>query len=206
MNFRVLLEFWRFAASFVFCMLVLSCANVAAATDTNPIGLNGFVVSGVALGMQFEQVLKIYPTSVVENRVTKCYSKGRPISLPELTRRIVRYKDDEGELTMSFEPPFVGGRLSRIDYDRALISSKFDTRNLLDELVAQYGSPDRILHRRKMEPAGRIVGFEWHNTNAATLRVVLRNNHHNASDNLQLTFLAIAPSRKLQLNRRTSCP
>ena len=97
---------------------------------------------------------------------------------------------------MNFEPPYAGGKLSRIHFDRAVDASKFDIRKLLDTLSMRYGAYDRILHRRKMEPAGRIVGFEWRSADGATLRVVLRNDHRNNSESLRLSFLARSPVLK----------
>ncbi len=198
MNRHALLELRRLTVCLVLFMLMFGSAIAPAANASDHISQNGFVVSDVALGMRLEQVLKIYPTSVVERKVANRYRCGQRINLPELTRRVLRYKDDEGELTMSFEPPVSGGGLSRIHYEHSIDQSNLDTRTVIDGLISQYGPYDRVLYRRKMEPAGRIVGFDWYSSNGATLRVVLRDNHHKSSDSLSLSFLARSTSRKTQ--------
>ena len=133
-----------------------------------------FGVAGVSLGMEIEQVLKIYPAAKIERPPANCYSYGQAISIPTLTRRILRHHDSNGNLTLDFAPPSAGGKLSRVHYDRPVKLSPTEIRTLIERFSAHYGAYDRILRRRKMEPAGRIVGFEWQRVDGATLRVTLR--------------------------------
>lgn len=198
MSYHALPEFRQFAQFSVLLISMLNSANVVAANDTNSTSHNSFVICNVALGMPLEQVLKIYPVSIVEQEASNRNQNGQVTSLPELTPRVLRYKGDADELTMSFEPSATGGWLSRIKYEHALDPSNLNVRSLIDGLISEYGPYDRVLYRRKMEPAGRIVGFDWYSGDGATLRIVLRNNHHKSGDNLSLNFLARVTSRKTQ--------
>ncbi len=178
--------------------LALLCWGMAGSTfagksDRSEQSPNPFAVAGVALGMDFESALKIYPSAIVERQAANCYSYGQAIRAPTLTRRVLRHRSDRGDLTLNFEPPRVGGRLSRIHYDRPVDPSGAGVRELLDRLLTLYGPHDRVLHRRKMEPAGRIVGFEWQGTDGASLRVVLRNDYANGGDNIRLSVFAKSP-------------
>lgn len=172
--------------------LGIAMTSPPAVAETNDAGRNqaGFAVAGVALGMDFESVLKVYPTARIERAVVNCYNFGRPVSVPVHTRRTLRHRYKAGLLTLDFEPQSAGGGLSRLHYDLGFEPSAGGIRKLLDRFLAQYGPYDRILHRRKMEPAGRIVGFEWHNADGATLRVVLRRDYDNGSGGIRLSILA----------------
>lgn len=193
MNCHALLEVRRIVVPLLFCLMVSGPAVAGPAESGDQRSQDGFAVVGVTLGMGIEHVLKIYPAAKIEREAANCYSYGRAISVPELTRRVLRYNDDEGDLTMNFEPPHAGGRLSRIHYDRSVNPATFDIGELIGRLSTRYGAYDRILHRRKMEPAGRIVGFEWRSADGTTLRVVLRNDYRDSGDSLRLSFLARVP-------------
>ena len=77
---------------------MVSSPATAGVTDSNDRrNLIGFGVDGVVLGMGIERVLKIYPEAKTEPEAANCYSYGRAIRVPELTRRILRYQDDIGD-------------------------------------------------------------------------------------------------------------
>ncbi|MDH3740815.1 MAG: hypothetical protein OER56_04385 [Hyphomicrobiales bacterium] len=177
--------------------LVLWLASTSASAGEK----HTFAVAGVALGMDYERVRTIYPASEVEEQAANCYRYGSAVRDPSMTRRVLRHRGYAGVLTMTFASPRRGGRLLRIHYDRRVDPSGFEARQLLDGLTTQYGAYDRILHRRKMEPAGRIIGFEWLKPGGASLRVILRNDHHAGPDALHLSFLARSAVRKPQSGR-----
>ena len=182
--------------------LALTDPIAALQGDENEPDQLGFAIGGIALGMDFESVLKIFPTATAERAVANCYDYGRAVSVPARTRRTLLHRDNAGTLTLSFEPPNAGGRLSRIHLDRPVYPSTGGIQKLLDRLLARYGPYDQILHRRKMEPAGRIVGFEWYNVDGATLRAVLRNIYDNGSHGIHLSILARSNVQASPPNRR----
>jgi len=188
---------------------VLAAPTVADEEESNHRSQRGFTVAGVALGMEFGSVVALYPAAKIDDEAANCYSYGRRINIPALTRHVLRHHDDIGDLTLRFAPPSDGGRLSGIHYDRPVDRSTLSIRELVDDLSARYGPYDRILHRRKMEPAGRIVGFEWLRSDGATLRAVLRQDFGNGSDEIRMTLLArstAAASRPARRTVSTSCP
>jgi len=148
-----------------------------------------FVVAKVVLGMNLENVLNIYPTAIIEKQEINCYSYGRAIRVPALTRQTLRIRNEEDILTLDFEPSGIGGRLYRVHYDRAIDLTENGVVELVDRFAKQHGRYDRILHRRKMEPAGRIVGFEWQNVTGDTLRIELRQEYNDGKAQMRLSTL-----------------
>lgn len=184
---------WQTGAQLLIC-LALSGPVTADGADTG----NGhmprpFKVEKAALGMTIGRVLEIYPDAEITLAEPSCFHLGNPIRVPQLTSRIVRRKSEVGEMVMRFDPPIRGGRLSRILLDRPVDRSTFDIDAVVTRLSGAYGVYDRILFRRKMEPAGRIVGFEWRKGSGATLRVELRNDFSSPARSLRLSILARSP-------------
>lgn len=157
---------------------------------------SSFAVAGVELGMGFERVRDIYPVSEIKEQAANCYRYGVAIKDVSTARRVLLQRTDAGVLAMTFASPRRGGKLTRIHYDRRVDPANFKFRELLTRLTARYGSHDRVLHRRKMEPAGRIIGFEWQGRDGASLRVVVRNDHHISPAAVRLSFLARTMVRK----------
>lgn len=117
-----------------------------------------YVVAGVALGMDFENVRQIHPA----------------IKAPKVASRDIRLGFERGVLTLTFGSQRFGGKLTRIKLNRPVDPTTTQARRLLEHFVSRYGPYDRILYRRKMEPAGRIIGFEWKILDKSSLRVILR--------------------------------
>ncbi|MGH1478832.1 MAG: hypothetical protein ACRBM6_08945 [Geminicoccales bacterium] len=174
---------------FLLCLIV-SGRSAADGGDRSNRTQAEFSAAEVALGMDIEQVLKIYPDAKIERPVANCYSYGRAISIPALTRHILRHHDNNGNLTLGFAPAQAGGKLDRIHYDRPVSLSPAEIRTLIERLSVRYGPYDRILRRRKMEPAGRIVGFEWQRVDGATMRVVLRHDFGHGGNAMRLNVVA----------------
>lgn len=173
-----------------FMLCLIASGRSAADVDHRNQTAAEFGIAGVALGMDIEQVLNIYPAAKIERPVANCYSYGQAISIPGLTRRILRHHDRNGNLTLDFAPPNAGGKLAQVYYDRPISLSPAEIRKLIERLSTRYGPYDRILRRRKMEPAGRIVGFEWLRVDGATLRVVLRHDFGHGDDSMRLNVVA----------------
>lgn len=160
----------------VLCILLLrdQPAQADGAADTG----FGFTVAGLKLGLDLEGVRRIHPA----------------IPAPVASTREIHKRLKDGMLTLSFGPERHGGRLIRIQHDRPVGAPAQGPRRLLDRLIAQYGPYERILYRRKMEPAGRITGFEWRRPDLTTLRVILRNDAD--SNSLRLNILVSVPTRQ----------
>lgn len=174
-----------------FFMLCLTVSGRSAAdVDRGNQTAAEFGIAGVALGMDIEQVQKIYPAAKIERPAANCYSYGQAISIPALTRRILRHHDSNSNLTLDFAPPRAGGKLTQVHYDRPVNLSPVDIRTLIERFSARYGPYDHILRRRKMEPAGRIVGFEWQRVDGAILRVTLRHEFGRGGDSMRLNVVA----------------
>lgn len=165
---------------------------------------SGFSVAGVALGTDFDSAFKIHPTASVQREVASCYNFGQAIILR--AHQTLRIQESSSVLTLDFEPSGAASRLYRIHYDRIIDRSADDVRVLLDGLSARYGPHSRKLYRRKMEPAGRIVGFEWQQHDGATLRAELRREYRNGSDDIHLSLLARLPVSGPDRFRHTKSP
>lgn len=196
MNCHAQPEVRRTATRFLFLMVMSGPAFAGVSDNAEHRASDAFAVEGVALRMKLERVLKIYPTAKINPEVANCHRNGRAMKIPELSRHVIRHTVKQGDLTMDFEPAYAGSRLSRIYYDRPVDVSKFDLRGLLNRLLMQYGAYDQVLHRRKMEPAGRIIAYEWRSIDGASLRVALRNDYRANSSHLRLSFLARLPASK----------
>lgn len=190
MNFHAQPEVRRTASWLLFLVVMSGPAFAGVSDNAEYRASNAFAVEDVALGMKTERVLQIYPTAKINPEVANCHRNGRAINVPEMTKRVIRHTVEKGDLTMRFDPPYAGGRLSRIYFDRSVELSSFDFRELLNRLIARYGGYERVLHRRKMEPAGRLAGYEWRGADGATLRVELRNDYRSEDNYLRLSFLA----------------
>ncbi len=177
-------------ARLLFCLIL----PVQVAADV--VGISGdrapgdFEIKGVALGMDLKRVLEIYPEARISRTEADCYRFGQPIRVPELTSHIVRVKRQSGDLVMHFDSSSRGGGLSRIRLDQPVDPLTFKIDAVVERLTTHYGAYDRVLLRRKMEPAGRDIGFEWRRENRATLRIELRNDYSYPADSLRLSFLA----------------
>lgn len=180
----------RLVIGFFLLCLIVSGRSAADGVDRSNRTQAEFGAAEVVLGMDIEQVLKIYPAAKIERPAANCYSYGRAISIPALTRRVLRHHDDNGNLTLDFAPAQAGGKLDRIHYDRPGSLPLAEIRTLIERLSERYGPYDSILRRRKMEPAGRIVGFEWQRVDGATLRAVLRHDFGRGGDAMRLNIVA----------------
>ena len=72
-------------------------------------------------------------------------------------------------------------RLTELKRVETVDPQEVEWRGLRDWVVQQYGPYSRLLLRRKMEPAGRIVGFEWSYGDEHYLSVVVQEDHHGSS-------------------------
>ena len=187
---------WLVAGTLLFCLAV---TNASAGAD------DAYGVAGVELGMDYSRVRGIYPASEIKTQAANCYRFGKAVKDLMATRRVLRQHADDSVLTMSFASPRRGGRLIRIHHDRRVDPANFDLRGLLQRLTARYGGHDRILHRRKMEPAGRIIGFQWHKMDGTRLRMVLRHDHHSNPQSYRLSILATAKVPGPQPDHRPIC-
>jgi len=167
---------------------------------------SSFTIASVTLGMDFDSAFKIYPTASVQREVANCYNFGRAIILPARTHHTLRIQENSDVLTLDFEPSGAGSRLHRILYDRVIERSTVDVQLLLDGLSTRYGPHARTLYRRKMEPAGRIIGFEWQQHDGTTLRAELRREYSNGGDDIRLSLLARLPVSGPNRVRHTQPP
>ncbi len=163
-----------------------------------------YAVADVTLGMDIDRVLKIYPSAQTDARVPNCYRYGKAVWDTSVAGPILRHRDEVSELTLGFTSSRNHNRLIRIVYDRRVDPAKFDFRALLGKLTKQYGPYDRILHRRKMEPAGRVIGYLWQSPGYASLRVVLHEDFRTPSDRYRLSFLARTEAATRKQTRCTS--
>ncbi len=118
-----------------------------------------------------------------------------------LTINTLQHNEEKGDLVMKFAPVHLGARLSHIFYDRPVSKEKFNMRRFVGDLTEKYGPYNQILYRRKMEPAGRIIGFEWRNTEGATLRVELRNDYRSDGSDTRLSVLARLGNSRLRSSK-----
>ncbi len=155
---------------------------------------DSFLDTAITLGMDIDSALKIYPSATIEVMTSGCYGSGKALGDGATTRRILRFRDEVSQLELDFAPFRNGGRLVRIDYNRRVDLATIDLPILLEQFTRRYGPHDRILYRRKMEPAGRIVGFEWQTGDNGNLRLVLREDFRSNNDRHLLSIVArIAP-------------
>lgn len=184
---------------------VLLIVGIAASTAiAAKVRNDSFAIADVTLGMDLDSVLKVYPSATIEIKAPGCYSYGKAVGDRAMSGRVLRHRDGISELAVRFAAFRNGGRTVRIDYDRRLDPEKFDFRKLLERLTKRYGPHDRVLHRRKMEPAGRVIGFEWQTGDHASLRVVLHEDFRSSTDRYRLSFLARSGAVEPRATRCTS--
>ena len=149
-----------------------------------------FSVAGISLGIDHASVLKMYPNAETEGVAASCYKHGKAIERPVLTKTTLSQRLDKGRLLVEIEPALQGGRVSKILYEHTFDAWEVEISKMLDHLTARFGPFDRKLYRRKMEPAGRIIGFEWRHNDGSSLRVVWRRDHANGNLNTVVSYLA----------------
>ena len=189
-HFHPLPGFRIFVASIFLCLSAHGTSSADLTNANNARSQRDFAIAHVALGIRFEEVLTVYPNAQPERAAPNCHRFGQPIWLPERTPRVVRHNIRSENLALHFDAPAEGGKLNRIEYDRPVDPTTFNIRTFIDRLKSRYGPYDWQLLRRKMEPAGRVIGFEWRQLGRATLRVELREDHSEDDNYFRLKSLA----------------
>ena len=183
---------WLFPALLSFAIAVSAIGPASASSDE-------FLDAGVVLEMRIEKVLEIYPAARLEVIQPACYSYGRALGGAATVPRILRHRDEISMLELNFGSLDDGGQLFRIAYERRVDPSVFDFSSLVEKLTRQYGPHTRVLHRRKMEPAGRIAGLEWRTVDGVSLRLVLQEDFRSAHDRHRISL--VARSEKISTGR-----
>jgi hypothetical protein len=150
---------------------------------------NGFSVGEMRLGMGLAEFERATPVVRITRHEGGRFCYGRRIVLDELGWASAVGTTGDVSIRATFRK--IDGRL-RLTSLLRIEAFDFQVRDLTylqNRLQRRYGPFSRLLVRRKMEPAGRIIGFEWLRPTEARLSVVVREDHGANSGQILLETL-----------------
>lgn len=133
----------------------------------------GYAVSGLTLGMDVTEFRAAYPAAkiTINEAVRFCY--GRRVVLDQFNWATAVSSRGEVSIRVTFGPFKQQLRLTKVERTEAIDFHMSDFPDLRENLVARYGPYTHLLTRRKMEPGGRIVGFEWADRDREHLTIIV---------------------------------
>lgn len=170
--------------------LILIGTAVSAGTACAGEAARPYEIAGIQLGMSIAAVQTRYPRAVRHDHEARRYCFGRAVRLAGLSRPTLLVRREEAWLEIGFSPAALGHRVTSMRYTRIVDTDRFDMAELRDRLVGELGPYRRRLVRRKMEPAGRLIGFEWRRPQTAVFSAILHSDHADNSGHTLLTLRA----------------
>ena len=154
-------------------------SRMPAGAEARQAGL-GFSVDGLALGMDLADFKTAYPAApiTVHEAIRFCY--GRSVALDQLSWASADSQRGNVSVHVTLHQINKQFQLTSLVRTETIEPHEADLRDLRDRMMRQHGPYTRLLARRKMEPAGRIVGFEWSRPDEQNLSVVV---HEDYTDN-----------------------
>ncbi len=137
----------------------------------------GFLVGGLALGMDLAEFKMAFPAAQITIHEAARYCYGRRLVLDQLSWASA--DSQRGDVSVRVTLHQINNRfhLTSLVRTETIDPHEADLRDLRDRMMRQHGPYTRLLARRKMEPAGRIVGFEWSRSDEQNLSVVVHEDH-----------------------------
>ena len=164
-------------------------SRVPAVADTRQAGRE-FSLVGLVLGMNLTEFKTAYPATQITVHQVARYCFGRRALLNQLNWASAVRSEGDASVQVTFHQIDNRFQITSLVRREALDVHTFDwrvVRDLRDRLTSLHGPYTRLLARRKMEPAGRIVGFEWSRPEAQNLSVVVHEDHADISGHIIVT-------------------
>lgn len=146
-----------------------------------------FSVNGLVLGMRLKEFKKAFPTMATTVHESVRFCHGRRLVLDQLSWVSSTATHGATSISITFHQIDKQLRLTSLARTEPATQRDLEWHGLRERLVRRHGPYHRLLTRRKMEPAGRIVGFEWSPANDHIFSVVLHEDHAENSGHILIT-------------------
>ena len=151
--------------------------------------------AGLFPGMRLHAFRMVYGNATITRTTPIRYCYGQPIALKKVSRIDAIVPLGRTTINVGFERIGDDYQISTVKLQeeiyprpgRILEPLIEQISKIRDELFKKFGPADRILRRRKMEPAGLIVGFQWNVPRVASLTAKIHRDHHRDPDRIYLT-------------------
>ncbi len=178
-----------FAAVFaLICVTSISVAG-AQASEKKPLQ-----IAGTFPGMHLQAFRMLHGNATIIRTPAVRYCYGRPVVLKEHERLAAVVPRGDTTLKVKFEREGSDYRISTINLQKKISPRPERIVEIRDRLLRKFGPVDRVLRRRKMEPAGLIVGFQWEVPGVALLTARFHRDHGEDPERFYLTRTLARPA------------
>jgi hypothetical protein len=167
----------------VFALTLIAPVTVAGAQASETTRLN---LAGAYPGMTLHAFRMLHGNATITRMTAVRYCYGHPIASKEPTRQSALVTLERTTLTVNFGKHGASFRAAAIELREEISPQPERIRRIRDRLIRKFGPIDEVLHRRKMEPAGLIVGFRWKAPDGSVLTAKVHRDH---SDDLERFYL-----------------
>ncbi len=170
----------------------VALAVIAVSAGSGATATTSLQIAGLYPGMRFEAFRLLHGEAAITGTTPVRYCYGRTLALPELSRLEATAALGHASLVVAFEQHHAEYRISTIRMREEVSFRPERIRRIRDALVQRFGPVDRILRRRKLEPAGLIVGFQWHVPGVALLTAKIHRDHAEDPERVYLTSTLVS--------------
>ncbi len=185
----------------VFALTLIAPVTVAGAqaSETTPLNL-----AGAYPGMTLHAFRMLHGNATITRMAAVRYCYGHPITSKGPTRQSALVTLERTTLTVNFGKHGAGFRAAAIELREEISPQPERIRRIRDRLIRKFGPFDEVLHRRKMEPAGLIVGFRWKAPNGSVLTAKVHRDHADDPERFYLTSTLANPTAENHSSHHTT--
>jgi hypothetical protein len=185
----------------VFALTLIAPVTVAGAlaSETTPLNL-----AGAYPGMPLHAFRMLHGNAPITRMTAVRYCYGHPIVSKEPTRISAIVTLDRTTLKVNFGKHGAGYRASAVELQEEISPQPERIRKIRDRLIRKFGPIDAILQRRKMEPAGLIVGFRWKAPDGSVLTAKFHRDHADDPERFYLTSTLAKPTAENHRSHHTA--
>lgn len=185
----------------VFALTLIAPVTVAGAQASQTTPLN---LAGAYPGMTLLAFRMRHGTATITRMTAVRYCYGHPIASKEPTRQSALVTLERTTLTVNFGKHGAGYRAAAIELREEISPHPERIRRIRDGLIRKFGPIDEVLHRRKMEPAGLIVGFRWKAPDGSVLTAKIHRDHADDPERFYLTSTLANPTAENHRSHHTA--
>ncbi|MDH3701274.1 MAG: hypothetical protein OEU46_08160 [Alphaproteobacteria bacterium] len=175
----------------VFALICVTSMHVAGAQASERKPLQ---IAGTYPGMRLQAFRMLHGNATIIRTPAVRYCYGRPVVLKEHGRLAAVVSHEDATLKVHFERDGADYRISTIKLRKKISPRPERIVEMRDNLILKFGPVNRILRRRKMEPAGLIVGFQWEVPSVALLTAKFHRDHAEDPGRFYLTSTLARPA------------
>lgn len=182
----------------VFALILITPVLVADthASETRPLKL-----AGTFPGMQLHAFRMLHDNATITRKTAVRYCYGQPIVLKDHARVEAVVALGRATLKVKFKRHGAGYQISAIELREQISPRPEQIRKIRDGFMRKFGPISEILRRRKMEPAGLIVGFQWNVPGVAVLTAKVHRDHAEDPERFYLTSILVKPATEIRTSQ-----